>query len=205
MANFMRGRGDYMGVAGALNDNAEITSDVHANYPNDFGLFNMAGNVNEWVLDVYRPLTEAEGDDLNTFRGNIFTKPTMEEGLNEMGRIKYVREDDADLTNRRNYRKAFALDYNDGDSSSQVEYQYGVSTLVNNKARVYKGGSWRDRGYYMSPGTRRFLNEDQSTDDIGFRCAMVRVGSPDGNMFGGKGFGEMSKTQAKNKKARKYK
>jgi hypothetical protein len=32
----------------------------------------------------------------------------------------------------------------------------------------------------MSPGTRRFLDETQSTDDIGFRCAMVRVGSPTG-------------------------
>lgn len=205
MANFMRGRGDYMGVAGALNDNAEITADVHANFPNDFGLFNMSGNVNEWTMDVYRPMTEADGDDLNTFRGNIFMKPSTEEGLDSMGRIKYVREDDADLTNRRNYRKSFALDYNDGDSSSQVEYQYGVSTLVNNKARVYKGGSWRDRGYFLSPGTRRFLNEDQSSDDIGFRCAMVRVGSPDGNKFGGKGFGEMNKTISKNKKARKYK
>jgi len=186
MANFMRGRGDYMGVAGALNDNAEITADVHANYPNDFGLFNMAGNVNEWTQDVYRPLTEPDGEDLNTFRGNIFMKPEFESGLDTMGRIKYVRQEDDELSNRRNYRKAFALDYNDGDSSSQVEYQYGVSTLINNKARVYKGGSWRDRGYYLSPGTRRFINEDQSSDDIGFRCAMVRVGSPDGNMFGGK-------------------
>jgi hypothetical protein len=33
---------------------------------------------------------------------------------------------------------------------------------------------------------------------------MVRVGSPDGNMFGGKGFGEMKKTISANKKARKY-
>ena len=52
--------------------------------------------------------------------------------------------------------------------------------MVNDKARVYKGGSWKDRAYWMSPGTRRFLDENQSTDDIGFRCAMVRVGSPVG-------------------------
>ena len=32
MANSMRGRGDYMGL-GALNDNADITADVHANFP----------------------------------------------------------------------------------------------------------------------------------------------------------------------------
>ncbi len=203
LANFMRGRGDYMGVAGALNDNAEITSDVYANYPNDFGLFNMAGNVNEWVQDVYRPMTEAFADDLNTFRGNDFMKQSEEEGLDEKGRIKYVRQSDEELANRINYRKAFALDYNDGDSSSFVSYNYGISTLVNNKSRVYKGGSWRDRGYYLSPGTRRFVNEDQSSDDIGFRCAMVRVGSPDGNMFGGQAFKEMQKVVTKNQKARK--
>jgi len=29
----------------------------------------------------------------------------------------------------------------------------------------------------MSPGTRRFLEENLATDFIGFRCAMDRVGS----------------------------
>jgi hypothetical protein len=48
--------------------------------------------------------------------------------------------------------------------------------LINNTTRVYKGGSWKDRAYWLSPGTRRFLEEDQSTDYIGFRCAMDRVG-----------------------------
>jgi hypothetical protein len=32
----------------------------------------------------------------------------------------------------------------------------------------------------MSPGTRRYLDERLSTDYIGFRCAMARVGSPVG-------------------------
>ena len=55
-----------------------------------------------------------------------------------------------------------------------------VTTLINNRARVFKGASWRDRAYWMNPGTRRFLDERQSTSTIGFRCAMVRVGSPVG-------------------------
>jgi formylglycine-generating enzyme required for sulfatase activity len=50
------------------------------------------------------------------------------------------------------------------------------TSLVSDKSRVYKGGSWRDRAYWMSPGTRRFLDEGQSRDDLGFRCAMIRVG-----------------------------
>jgi len=45
---------------------------------------------------------------------------------------------------------------------------------------VYKGGSWKDRAYWMSPGTRRFLDEEQATDFIGFRCAMARVGAVTG-------------------------
>jgi formylglycine-generating enzyme required for sulfatase activity len=56
-------------------------------------------------------------------------------------------------------------------------YEYGVTSLISDKARVYKGGSWADGPYYLSPGTRRFLNEDESASSIGFRCAMNKVGS----------------------------
>lgn len=55
-------------------------------------------------------------------------------------------------------------------------YEYGESTLIGNNARVYKGGSWKDMAYWLSPGTRRYLEQDLSTDFIGFRCAMDRVG-----------------------------
>ena len=51
-------------------------------------------------------------------------------------------------------------------------YEYGVSSLVNDQAHVYKGASWNDRGYWMSPGTRRFLDQRQSLSTLGFRCAM---------------------------------
>ena len=54
------------------------------------------------------------------------------------------------------------------------------TTLVSDRSRVYKGGSWKDRVYYMTPGSRRFLDENQRTDWLGFRCAMARVGSPVG-------------------------
>jgi hypothetical protein len=54
------------------------------------------------------------------------------------------------------------------------------TTLVSNKSRVYKGGSWKDRAYWMVGGNRRFLDEDQAKDYIGFRCAMDRIGSPAG-------------------------
>ena len=50
-------------------------------------------------------------------------------------------------------------------------------TLISDKSKVYKGGSWADRAYWMSPGNRRYLDEDKSSAMIGFRCAMDRVGS----------------------------
>jgi hypothetical protein len=54
------------------------------------------------------------------------------------------------------------------------------TSLISDKSKVFKGGSWRDRVYWLSPGTRRFLDHDLSTANIGFRCAMDRVGSPIG-------------------------
>jgi gliding motility-associated lipoprotein GldJ len=69
LANFKRGRGDYAGIAGTrTNDGEIIPTNVYDFPPNDFGLYNMAGNVNEWVQDVYRPLSYQDFDDLNPLR-----------------------------------------------------------------------------------------------------------------------------------------
>ena len=45
------------------------------------------------------------------------------------------------------------------------------------RTKVYKGGSWKDVAYWMSPGNRRYLDMDSATATIGFRCAMIRAGS----------------------------
>ncbi len=50
-ANFVRGRGDYMGVAGRLNDHADVTAPVQSYWPNPLGIYNMSGNVAEMVLE----------------------------------------------------------------------------------------------------------------------------------------------------------
>jgi gliding motility-associated lipoprotein GldJ len=193
MANFTRGRGDMMGMAGALNDNADITAPVMSYEPNDYGLYCMAGNVNEWVADVYRPLSSNDVAEFQPFRGNIFTKyKTDTDGKlirNEYGEL--VKDTIGDYRN-----------FKDGDYSSQVvegenwnelkdktktdnmyvqsnkEGQF--SSLISDRARIYKGGSWKDRPYWLSPGARRYRPETESSNDLGFRCAMTRVGSPDG-------------------------
>jgi hypothetical protein len=335
-ANFMRGRGDYMGVAGKLNDNASVTAPVTAYWPNDYGLYNMAGNVAEWVMDVYRPLSSEDVDDFSPFRGNVFkTKVLNSEGaidekldeamydvngikeflvdftaerkrrragaitdsldnvllteldsmvniangmfndgrkleasryvrdivdeklldisfrvqgipgleefqfeiipklvdgisdyvVNQPGNLKVRAVTKEENLDRRNYEQSNYIDYLDGDLESSIYYnneetiegvnefeqQTGAarnrtgknpqnlvyqsttvdkgkpiqpSTLITDKSRVYKGGSWKDRAYWLSPGNRRFYDEFRSTDYIGFRCAMTRVGSPVG--LGGK-------------------
>jgi len=234
MANFKRGRGDNMGVAGDLNDNADITAPVRSYWPNDYGLYNMAGNVSEWVMDVYRPeIEQTTIADHRNFRGNVYTTPkTDEDGFiaekDSLGRITMVPVDVQGNVYRRNYKKSDNINYLDGDIESQMGidwntfleekttldtasiaidkwnstkygkgkgknvskykdgksgnssemYAYGESSLVTDRTRVFKGGSWKDRAYWLNPGTRRFLDQDQSTDAIGFRCAMDRVGAP---------------------------
>jgi gliding motility-associated lipoprotein GldJ len=176
-ANYKRGRGDNMGVAGYLNDSYDITGPVRAFVPNDFGLYNMAGNVSEWVMDVYRPLSPEDKSDFNPFRGNVYTKPATDADGNiaekdSLGHVKRVVDYDA-----------YASPDKRGDIDDESMYAYGVTSMINNKARVYKGGSWNDRAYFLNPGVRRFMDEDASTSDIGFRCAMVRLGSQDAKKF----------------------
>lgn len=187
MANFKRGSGDNMGVAGGLNDRAVYTAPVESFYPNGFGLYNMSGNVNEWTADVYRPLSLTDFDDVAPYRGNKFSTVAIDSSENRptrdsLGRIKYRLMTDDESKDRRNYQRADVINYLDGDSLIQgVNYGYGITTLIGDKSRVIKGGSWNDRAYWLSPGTRRFLEEDQASSTVGFRCAMDRVGSPEGN------------------------
>jgi gliding motility-associated lipoprotein GldJ len=191
LANFKRGRGDYMGIAGKLNDNACPTAPVRAYLPNDFGLYNMAGNVNEWVLDLYRPLTtldlvDADNHDMSPYRGNKFQHMELDEDgrpveKDSLGRLRYRYVEDEEAANRDNYKTGMAYNFLDGDQASEAFYDYGRHTLISDASRVYKGGSWADRAYWLSPGTRRFKDENKGDRAIGFRCAMIRMGAPTGN------------------------
>lgn len=190
IANFKRGEGDYMGIAGSLNDGAAFPAPVTSYWPNDYGLYNMAGNVSEWVLDVYRPLSFEDFNDHNPYRGNYFT----DKYIDSLGQTQEIVLSDEELANRKNYRNTYALNHDDGDYKSTIQndwtnqdgesseytsqmYDYGVTTLISDKSRVYKGGSWADGAYYLSPSVRRFYNEDESSSTIGFRCAMNKIGT----------------------------
>ena len=238
LANFKQGKGDYGGIAGWSDDGADITAKSKSYPPNDFGLYDMAGNVAEWVADVYRPIVDDEYNDFNYYRGNVYTKNKIgEDGTVEIvttetqvydtlangkiiarnypGEIAQVPIDENETYLRQNFSKADNKDFRDGDKQSTRYFDFGGSedadlekdgkrmydspkhnittdslgnmvrkydvsskrtTLIDNNVRVYKGGSWRDRAYWLDPAQRRYFPQDMATDYIGFRCAMSRVG-----------------------------
>jgi gliding motility-associated lipoprotein GldJ len=238
LANFKQGKGDYGGIAGWSDDGADITNVVKSYPPNDFGLYDMAGNVSEWVADVYRPMVDDEANDFNYYRGNVYTKNKIgEDGLVELvttsniaydtlsngkivarnfpGQIAQVPIDEKETYLRQNFSTSDNRDYRDGDKQSTRYFDFGSeedadaskekkrmynspvhnvsvdsldnmvrkydtsskrTTLINNDVRVYKGGSWRDRAYWLDPAQRRYFPQDMATDYIGFRCAMSSVG-----------------------------
>jgi gliding motility-associated lipoprotein GldJ len=214
-ANYVRGRGDMMGMGGKLNDHATITAPVDAFWPNEFGLYCMARNVNEWVLDVYRVLSSDDVQEYNPFRGNEYMIPQMEETtvdgqnirvpqIDSLGRVKFTYEA-SKADDPAKYAKLDVRNYKDGDAASALDRTQwktiidpDVSTKklydpdtdaegmltskISNTTRVYKGGGWKDRAYWLNPGQRRYLEQTESRSDIGFRCAMSKVGAEDGDV-----------------------
>jgi gliding motility-associated lipoprotein GldJ len=247
LANFKLGKGDYGGIAGWSDDGADITIQVKAYPPNDFGVYDMAGNVAEWVSDVYRPIVDDEASDFNYYRGNIYLKEVIgEDGKAQVispdqlvydtlpngkvllkripGQLQQQEIDEEETFLRQNFTQSDNRNYRDGDVSSsrlfedvqgktdeEIARDYPGSTamysapdtpgvtnengvkkynkdksnkktsLITDEVRVYKGGSWKDRAYWLDPAQRRFLPQYIATDYIGFRCAMTRLGSKSKN------------------------
>ncbi|MBI1182963.1 SUMF1/EgtB/PvdO family nonheme iron enzyme, partial [bacterium] len=152
MHNFQRGSGDVGGLGHRPNDAGFIPAPVYMYEANDYGLYNIYGNVAEWVGDTYLPVTledimEQENpgeslynDSLKKDKSFITPDETFARIMDSLG-IKDVNE-------------------------TEVETDITGAIL-----RVYKGGSWRDRAYYLTPGSRRFLPQNIGADNIGFRCA----------------------------------
>ena len=189
-ANFVRGKGDMMGIAGAPNDGYVMTAPVDAFSPNDFGLYNMSGNVNEWVLDVYRETTYEEMAEYNPYRGNIYKKIKRDADGNAIltpyGTLEVEFEGSDDKRNFRDgdVHSLFLTDY-PLDTVGLTEEQMAnvkfdpsdiLAPRINDETRVYKGGSWNDRIYWLNPTTRRYKQQNESSSTIGFRCAMSIVG-----------------------------
>ena len=233
LANFKQGKGNYSGLSGWSSDGSDIPIKIKSYPPNAFGIYDMSGNVAEWVSDVYRPSVDTDANDFNYFRGNVFSKKmineegkvvivgtegaavkydTLENGrivpVNLPGTIKYVPITADDTALRRNFAKSDNSNINDGDLNSSREYDkdemeqemynspkrptfirdsitgktkvvYDMekrTTLISDNTRVYKGGAWSDREYWLDPAQRRYLPEYMATNYIGFRCVSDKLG-----------------------------
>ncbi|NCA78836.1 MAG: hypothetical protein EOM76_01390 [Sphingobacteriia bacterium] len=191
-ANFMRGRGDPIGI----DVNNTLTVPVNFFLPNAYGLYNMAGNVNEWVLDVYRATTNEVVTEYNSFRGNVYESDSVyaESILNKLPTLDPVMRDSMRSVLLR--ERGFAMtggdyrDYKDGDRRSalgdsvlRMENASPIerANMISNTVHIYKGGSWRDRVLWLNPANRRYLDENRCSNDIGFRCAMSSVGGKKSN------------------------
>ena len=238
LANFKQGKGDYGGIAGWSDDGADITNEVMSYEANNFGLYDMAGNVAEWVADVYRPVVDDDFSDFGYYRGNVYTKSAIGDdgavkiiNVDEIqydtlsngrlvakglpGQIEKVAIDENETYLRTNFNKSDNRNFRDGDEQSsrffdefddedsenldvtrkmynspthltssdstgmirEFDKSDSRTSLINDEVRVYKGGSWKDREFWLDPAQRRYYPEDMATDYIGFRCAMSRVGS----------------------------
>jgi gliding motility-associated lipoprotein GldJ len=240
LANFKQGKGNYSGISGWTSDGSAITIEIKSYPPNAYGLYDMAGNVAEWVADVYRPMIDSEANDFNYYRGNIFTKKMIDENGKVViagedmptvyktlpngkvvpeetpGTIKYIPITKTDAVYRRNFSEANNANAGDGDLSSSRLYESSPeafanktnmynspkepeivlndageevskldtkkrTTLISNETRVYKGGSWADREFWLDPAQRRYLPEYMATNYIGFRCVADKLGPMSNN------------------------
>lgn len=104
-ANFKVGRGNY------TDDGGLYTVDARAYLPNDYGLYNMAGNVAEWTISSHNRSATSLLQD-------------------------------------------FSPNY----------------TNVAKGAKVVRGGSWKDMGFFLQNSVATYEYQDKARSYIGFRC-----------------------------------
>ena len=98
-----------------------------------------------------------------------------------------IRRDDF-IDSHSDYRNRYAKEMRDStitlpdDTSKTIKVAnytknpQGFISLISDKVRVYKGGSWKDVGLYLQTGVRNWEYQDTTKSYIGFRCALSFLG-----------------------------
>ncbi|HOZ30999.1 MAG TPA: SUMF1/EgtB/PvdO family nonheme iron enzyme, partial [Bacteroidales bacterium] len=158
-----------------------LTSPVKLFPPNDKGLYDMAGNVAEWVMDIYIPSSFREFSVMDTLTNNKFLvqDPSLydsnlfyiTEEDNESEALKklvdyhylYNIEEKMDTVNGRNYWLTRA----------RAEIHNAKVVKANPKARIIKGGSWNSGPAYLQCGSREIISDTKNSSHVGFRVCMT--------------------------------
>ena len=161
LANFGRIYDQNKLLMKKLNDDGFLfTAPVKSYAPNQKKIYDMAGNVSEWVLDS----RENIGVDSNL----------MLENPNLAFKFAYNQLKTKFLGLDTNYQSG--IDQVNEYLSERISYENHLKN--NSPARLVKGGSWAESPIYLMPGTSSFYHENSSSARIGFRVAMDTVGSP---------------------------
>ena len=124
----------------------------------------------------YIPITK----DDTTLRRNFTVSNNADIGDGDLNSSKFYEDDEDQFASKPSM-------YNSPDAPTRVmdtvtgqvtfiNDSKKRTTLISNNTRVYKGGSWSDREYWLDPAQRRYLPEYMATNYIGFRCVTDKVG-----------------------------
>ena len=180
------------GLYGMGGNVAEWVADVYRPIIN-----NDVSDLNYYRGNLYmKPAINQEGNTKIVEEVIIDTMPNNKLAVKALpGDVVFSEIDEKDSQLRINFNEAYNTDYLDGDVQSnpngdanemykfavnekgdQIKEQEKVKSLISDQTRVVKGGSWKDRAYWLDPAQRRYLPEFMAADYIGFRCAMSYLG-----------------------------
>jgi formylglycine-generating enzyme required for sulfatase activity len=167
LANFGRIYDQNKLLMKKLNDDGFLfTAPIKSYAPNQNKIYEMAGNVSEWVMD-----SRENGENIGVYSSLMLENPNLafKFAYNQL-KTKFLDLD-------TNYQSG--IDKVNEYLSERISYENHLKN--NSPARVVKGGSWTDASIYLMPGSSTFFNQNSSSARIGFRVAMDRIGSPVSN------------------------